>query len=391
MNEFESKSIVLIMIKKVILAATVLFMLQQANISAQVVDLDGGPMGIERVAMNVGAPIPYASTPAKDGVPNWVQIDLGAVYPVEAVKLYPYFMDRGNYLYSHNFPRRFRIEIADSEALASPTVVIDQTKFDFVGYALEIKTYKLPQPVQARYVRLTVLKPAVFELWRFEVISGGKDVAEGKTLADSNNGNLGKHVLLRPQRPAGENVWYDRPEQVTAPETWKRVKAPLQTPRSGVAVGGLFKQTFDRNIYYLLNSFGVHDMAHNFLERAGLDAGEYEKPSNWFSSLGGSVAGRFLMGAGNTLRWQSDEELRRRMDELIDYIESTDVLLESTGVFLESTDVLMESTDVLMESIDVFLESTDVLSKNTDVLLKSTDALMKSTDVLSKSTDNEIN
>jgi hypothetical protein len=44
---------------KVILAATVFFMLQQVKISAQVVDLDGGPMGIERVAMCVGSPIPY--------------------------------------------------------------------------------------------------------------------------------------------------------------------------------------------------------------------------------------------------------------------------------------------------------------------------------------------
>ncbi|MDR2705138.1 MAG: discoidin domain-containing protein, partial [Planctomycetaceae bacterium] len=307
---------------KIILATTVLFMLQQVKIFAQVVDLDGGPMGIERVAMSVGSPIPYASAPPKDNLlPNWVQIDLGAVFPVEAVKLYPYFQDRGNYIYSHNFPRRFRIEIADSEAFANPTVVIDQTKFDFVGYALEIKTYKLPQPVQARYVRLTVLKPADFELWRFEVISGGKDVAEGKTLADSNKGNLGKHVLLRPQRPVGENVWFDHPEQVTTPETWKRVKAPLQTPRNGVTIGGLFKQTFDKNTYYLLNSFSVHDMSHNFLERAGLDAGDYERPSNWFSSLGGSVAGRFLMGAGNTLRWQSDEELRKRMNELVNVID----------------------------------------------------------------------
>ena len=86
-----------IMRTKVILAATVLFMLQQVKISAQVVDLDGGPMGIERVAMCVGSPIPYVSTPPKDSrFPNWVQIDLGAVYPVEAVKLYPYFYDTGD-------------------------------------------------------------------------------------------------------------------------------------------------------------------------------------------------------------------------------------------------------------------------------------------------------
>jgi hypothetical protein len=54
----------------VAMAATVLFLLQQEKISAQVADLDGGPMGIERVAMNVGSPIPYASAKAKEGAPN---------------------------------------------------------------------------------------------------------------------------------------------------------------------------------------------------------------------------------------------------------------------------------------------------------------------------------
>ena len=309
---------------KTAITATVLFMLQQVKVSAQVADLDGGPMGIERVAMCVGSPIPYVSTPPQDSLlPNWVQIDLGAVFPVEAVKLYPYFQDKAwPGAHSHNFPIRFRIEASADETFANPCTVTDQTASDFESYPLEIKTWKLAQPAPARYVRLTVFKPEVFELWRFEVISSGKDVAEGKTLSDSNNGNLGKHYLLRPQRPVGENVWFDRPEQVTAQETWKPVKAPLQTPRSGVVVGGLFKQTFDKNIYYLLHSFSVHDMAHNFRERAGKDAGTFEGHSSWFTrGLGGSIAGRFLMGAGNILRWESEDELRRRMNELVDVID----------------------------------------------------------------------
>jgi hypothetical protein len=95
---------------KIVVAATVLFMLQQVKISAQLTDLDGGPMGIERVAMCVGSPIPYISTPPKDSLlPNWVQIDLGAVFSVEAVKLYPYFKNQNwSGAFSHNFPIRFR-------------------------------------------------------------------------------------------------------------------------------------------------------------------------------------------------------------------------------------------------------------------------------------------
>jgi hypothetical protein len=306
-----------------IILSVIAVMMMTATISAQVSDLDGGPMGIERVAMCVGAPIPYESTPAKDGVPAWVQIDLGVAFPVEAVKLYPYYQDQAwPGAHSHNFPVRFRIEASGDEAFTNPYTIVDQTQRDLIAYPLEIKTYKPSQPVSARYVRLTVLKPEMFELWRFEVLSGGRDIAEGKTLSDSQRGDLGKHTLLRPPRPAGENVWFDHPEQITKPETWKPVKAPLQTPRNGVTVGGLFRQTFDRNIRYLLNSFSVHDMAHNFLERANREAGKFEGPSSWFTrGLGGAIAGRFLMGAGNTLRWISDEELRRRMDELVDIIE----------------------------------------------------------------------
>ncbi|MDR1224595.1 MAG: glycoside hydrolase family 127 protein [Tannerella sp.] len=310
--------------KKTILSLVTALTMQTATVFAQSVDLDGGPMGIERVAMCVGSPIPYFSEPSENGAPNWVQIDLGALFPVEAVKLYPYFQDMAAPgAHTHNFPIRFHIEASASESFDSPYVIVDQTGRDFIGYPLEIKTWKPAAPVSARYVRLTVLKPDVFELWRFEVISGGRDVAEGKTLSDSGKGSLGQHYLLRPQRPAGENVWYDRPEQVTAPETWKPVKAPLRTLRSGVAVGGLFRQTFDRNIQYLLSSFSVHDMAHNFFERANMEAGKFEGPSSWFTrGLGGSIAGRFLMGAGNILRWENDAELRSRMDELIDCIET---------------------------------------------------------------------
>jgi DUF1680 family protein len=313
---------ILFMNKRIISLLFTALIMRAVTLSAQSVDLDGGPMGIERVAMCVGTPIPYSSEPAKENQPNWVQIDLGAVLPVEAVKLYPYFQDNicGH---SHNFPIRFRIDVSGDAAFAERHAVIDQTASDFIGYPLEIKTYRLPQTVQARYVRLTVVKPDVFELWRFEVISGGRDVAEGKNLSDSGKGNLGQHYLLRPQRPAGENVWFDRPEQVTAPETWKPVKAPLRTPRSGITIGGLFRQTFDRNINYLLNSFSVHDMAYTFLERSDLEAGTFEGPKSWFTTgLGGSIAGRFLMGAGNALRWNEDAELRNRMNELIDYIEA---------------------------------------------------------------------
>ena len=47
-----------------------------------------------------------------------------------------------------------------------------------------------------------------------------------------------------------------------------------------------------------------------------------EKLNNfWFVDLPGQEAGRFLMGAGNTLRWIENAELRKRMDQIVDVID----------------------------------------------------------------------
>ena len=40
----------------------------------------------------------------------------------------------------------------------------------------------------------------------------------------------------------------------------------------------------------------------------------------WEEDLAGSNAGRFLMAAGNTLRWVNHPELRRRLDAVVDGI-----------------------------------------------------------------------
>jgi DUF1680 family protein len=59
-----------------------------------------------------------------------------------------------------------------------------------------------------------------------------------------------------------------------------------------------------------------------------LRAGEQNPPDDrpqvafWDTDLRGANAGRFMMGAGNTLRWMDYEELRNRLNELIDGIEA---------------------------------------------------------------------
>jgi DUF1680 family protein len=314
---------------------------------AQVPDLIGGPLGIERVASRSTGNGYISPRVDSAGVSAWLQIDLGQNTPVEMVKLFP-SVSNGGWSGNPNsrivFPLRFKIETAadGDETFSSPQLFFDHTAEDCDGrYAHKVESFTSPGAVpSARYVRLTVTKMAKasrtgwgFCLWRFEVISGDKDVAEGCTLSDSFNGNLGKHDLLRPRRIDGELVHHDIPDNVTAPETWKRITPALCTPRGGVTTGGLFEKILELNEHYLLNGFTVSDLARDFRERAGKPVPpkrDYrpDDDSPWMKVLGGSNAGRFLMGVGNQLRWRESKELRRRMNELIDAI---DECVESGG------------------------------------------------------------
>jgi hypothetical protein len=316
-------------------------------IVAQVPDLVGGPLGIERVAAhsnhNNGYKSPEISTEINSA---WIQIDLGQNFPIEEIKLFPDVQNNGWDGKPNSriqFPQRFKIETAkeniakENDAEFKPLqLFFDHTEKDCDGTcAHKIETFKPVGNVPAaRYVRLTVVKnPAInkgkwnFRLWRFEVISGGKDVAEGCNLSDSFKGNLGKHDLLRPRRNDGELAHFDHPENVTSPETWQRVKPSLTTPLDGITVGGFFETLLKRNENYLLNGFTVSDMARDFRQRAGKPVPpkrNYRPDDNspWLRVLGGSNAGRFLMGAGNQLRWYESKELQRWMNELLDEIEN---------------------------------------------------------------------
>jgi DUF1680 family protein len=322
-------------------AAIVIAFLFTPVICAQAPDLIGGPLGIERVAAHAAHNNGYQSPDIEADVTSaWIQIDLGDSFPIDEIKLFP-DVENGGWYGKPNarirFPQRFKIEIAreDDAGFQSPQLFFDHTDTDCDGtYAHKVESFKPADdaPV-ARYVRLTVVKkPEInknwsFRLWRFEVLSDEKIVSENRTLFDSFKGELGKHDLLRPRRVDGEFAHHDHPENVTAADSWKRVSPLLQTPRTGVTVGGFFDMLLERNEHYLLNGFTVSDLSRDFRERAGksVPAKRDYRPddeSPWLKVLGGSNAGRFLMGAGNQLRWRENEELRRRVNELIDEIDN---------------------------------------------------------------------
>jgi DUF1680 family protein len=110
------------------------------------------------------------------------------------------------------------------------------------------------------------------------------------------------------------------------PAAWNPVGCRVSVPEGGVelADGSLFKSALERNTSYLLKSFSVNHMLVPFRIRAGEKNPPDDRPQTpfWDLDLRGSNAGRFMMGAGNTLRWLENVELRNSLNELIDGIEA---------------------------------------------------------------------
>ena len=296
---------------------------------AQVADLRGGPLGVERVAAKANYAIYESARKSSADESCWIRIDLGRPYPIDSVKLYPVVFDSWDYYARPGFPVRFRIETSGSDR---PVTIADHTGSDYEAAAVDqIDVFRPAHPVSGRYVELRVTRLPerdngyYFELWKMEVWSGGADVSENRLLTDSDRGFLGKHPLLRPQRPMGEVAVLNCPENVTPAASWRPVEPTARVPRSGVTVNdGLFRRTLYANAHYLLQSFSVDDMLKEFRERAGVpaDGALRDLHTEWVDILPGSKAGRFLMGAGKPLRWVENRELRDRMNRIVDGIEA---------------------------------------------------------------------
>jgi len=277
---------------------------------------------------------PYSSRPAHTAeTTTWVQIDLGARQRIEAVRVYPAFWLGDLRVSPFGFPSRFRIETGDDAAFANPRTLVDATGADFAEPYDEIKEFAVPAAV-GRYVRLTATHlrktqdGAGYQLAlnKIAVICGGRDVAVRCPVhGDEALGNAKDYAqLTRPERPMGEGIVTDHPENVTAASGWRRVADRAHAPLGGVTPGdGLFRRAMQENIAYLLGSFQVDEMLRPFRERAGkpVRAGLRPPIPFWDTTLPGSSAGRFLMGAANTLRWMENADLRAAMNEIVDGID----------------------------------------------------------------------
>ncbi len=254
---------------------------------------------------------------------------------------------RDEYYAGESFPLRFRIEASDNSSFSNAATIADFTQSDFPDPKDNITQFAA-KGVHARYVRLTAtcLRPVVtprqenltpgavqkknpeytLMLAKMAVLSSGRDIAVGcSAAADSSYGNPRLLAqLTRPARQDGEEMRHDHPNAVTEPATWKKVKYKAYAPKTGITLnGGLFQTTLENNIEYLLNSFTTEQLLRQFYERTG-KVKDFKATGDqifWEEDLAGSNAGRFLMGAANTLRWIDHPELRRRVNEVVDGIE----------------------------------------------------------------------
>ncbi|MHB1767964.1 MAG: beta-L-arabinofuranosidase domain-containing protein, partial [Phycisphaerae bacterium] len=321
-------------------------------------------MKVKRIARL--APLGYQSRSApSNSAVKWVQVDLGQSRKIEQVKLLPALANFS--LDAMGFPQRFRIEAADDEQLTSSRIIADQTKVDYPDPGDKVAIFP-GHGVTGRYVRLTatLLTGKQLALSKLEVWSEGHDAAQGCRVTDVDcmeifsaaaggditpaapahgtgpdqsqyemmraiyptmpaYATIGSYMgivapLTRKPRPQGEGVVTDNPGNVIPARRWRPVPFQAVAPLRNVEIGGgLFKAVMENNIGYLLNSFSVPELLRPFRTRAGKANPPGLPPPIpfWDTDLPGSNAGRFLMGAGNALRWINDPELRRRLNAVV--------------------------------------------------------------------------
>ncbi|MBP1540272.1 MAG: glycoside hydrolase family 127 protein [Prevotella sp.] len=310
-------------------AAVALLLLMPTMVQAQIVEYDEAreieeaEMGVERVARNFMKD--YISRASSDRDERWVQIDLGSERDIDAIKILPASNIWGER--RGGFPSHFRIEVSNDPAFGEFVTYEDMTLAD--GYpdpGDKVVTFA-SKTVRGRYVRFTAarLRDSKLCLTKIMVMHDGEDIAVGCPVTESNpQADSHPEMLTRQHRPQGEFVVTDNPANVIPEKKWKPVKNVAETPLKGVKMNdGLLKTVMENNINYLLNSFTEEQIVRNFKVKGGLPVNPFDWSLSpfWFRELPGSEAGRFLMGAGNTLRWMENAALRKEMDNIVDVID----------------------------------------------------------------------
>jgi len=104
-----------------------------------------------------------------------------------------------------------------------------------------------------------------------------------------------------------------------------QVEYKLQVPMGGVTLtGGRFRRAFDNNISFL-KKFDVDRILYWYRVHAGRPApgAPYAASDGHFeNNLHGQTAGEFMMGAGTTLLWQEDADLRQKLRLILEELKT---------------------------------------------------------------------
>ncbi len=125
--------------------------------------------------------------------PQWVQIDLGKVVPIEVVALVPVSIVQESVLQNgYGFPVRFRVQVSVDPAFQQSAIVADSSAADFPNpgkYPVQFTGLN----VSGRYVRLTATKLAsvasrpCFALGELIVLSEDRNVAAWRPVTSSGS------------------------------------------------------------------------------------------------------------------------------------------------------------------------------------------------------------
>lgn len=126
--------------------------------------------------------------------PNWIQVDLEKLTPVNAIVIQPVFYeDRAGY----GFPQNFKVELSDAADFSSSILLFEDSTGRVRNPGWKPFTIPVKQGVNGRYVRLTCLRNRnqpfniAFALRQFKVYSGHINVAAGKNIESSSSEEKG--------------------------------------------------------------------------------------------------------------------------------------------------------------------------------------------------------
>ena len=103
-----------------------------------------------------------------------------------------------------------------------------------------------------------------------------------------------------------------------------KVHDKLFTPLYGVKLtGGLFRKVFDNNSRFNVTQLDQDRLRYWFDIKRGIPTDAKPYTGHFEDNLKGQTASQYLMCAGNALRWEENEELRKGMEEIIEFLDDS--------------------------------------------------------------------